>query len=97
MANYGYRVKKAQWVSTSEHSFVAELQITGLDSGKGVIENLTHAISNLNLSIRSMNIAGDGGFFSANIRIFVINTDQLNIAIKALQQLDNVNTVSRVH
>ncbi|PHI19301.1 RelA/SpoT family protein [Lewinellaceae bacterium SD302] len=96
MANYGYRVKKAQWVSTTEHSFVAELQLTGLDSGKGVIEDLTRAISELNLSIRSLNIAGDGGFFSANIRIFVINTDQLNVAIRALQQLENVNTVSRV-
>lgn len=96
MANYGYRVKKAQWVSTTEHSFVAELQLTGLDSGKGVIENLTHAVGELGLSIRSLNIAGDGGFFSANIRIFVINTDQLNIAIKALQNLENVSTVSRV-
>lgn len=96
MANYGYRIKKAQWVTTTEHSFVAELKLTGIDSGKGVIEKISHEIGQLDLSIRKLSISGNGGFFEALISIFVINTDQLNLAIRSLKNLDDVDTVSRV-
>lgn len=96
MANYGYRIKKAQWVTTTEHSFVAELKLTGIDSGKGVIEKISHEIGQLDLSIRKLSISGNGGFFEALISIFVINTDQLNLAIRSLKNLDDVDTVSRI-
>ncbi len=96
MANYGYRIKKAHWVTTSEHSFVADLKLTGIDSGKGVIEKITHEIGQLDLSIRKLSISGDGGFFEALISVFVINTDQLNLAIRSLKNLEEVETVTRV-
>lgn len=96
MANYGYRIQKAAWVSTTEHSFVAEIKLTGLDSGKGVIETITHEIGELHLNIRSLNISGSGGFYEATISVFVINTDQLNLVMKSLKNLDNVSTVSRI-
>lgn len=96
MANYGYRIKKAQWVATTEHSFVAELKLTGVDSGKGVIERISHEIGQLDLSIRKFAISGNGGFFEALISIFVINTDQLNLAMRSLKNLEDVDTVSRV-
>lgn len=96
MANYGYRVQKAEWISTTEHSFVADIKLTGLDSGKGVIETITHEIGELGLSIRSLNISGDGGYFEATVSIFVVNTDQLNLAMRSLQNLENISTVSRI-
>ncbi|NJB86948.1 GTP pyrophosphokinase [Lewinella marina] len=96
MANYDYRIMKAEWVSTSEHSFVAELKLTGLDSGKGVIERISHEITHLDLDIRSFNIAAESGTFTARISLLVRNTDQLRLATRALQNLDNVSTVSRV-
>ncbi|MEL6275929.1 MAG: ACT domain-containing protein [Bacteroidota bacterium] len=46
--------------------------------------------------MRSLNIKGDGGFFEAHVSLFVYNTDQLRLAMKSLQNLDNVSTVSRV-
>ena len=96
MANYDYRIMKAEWVSTTEHSFVAELQLTGLDSGKGVIETISHEITQMDLDIRSFQIAAESGTFTARISLLVRNTDQLRLASKALQNLDNVSTVSRV-
>ena len=96
MANYGYRIMSAQWVSTSEHSFVVDLKLTGLDRGKGVIEELSREIASLGLSIRKLNISGEGGYFEADLSLFVVNTDQLNLAMKRLQALDNVATVTRV-
>ncbi|WP_116108413.1 RelA/SpoT family protein [Lewinella sp. IMCC34191] len=96
MANYDYRIMKAEWVSTTDHSFVAELELTGLDSGKGVIETISHEITQMDLDIRSFNIAAESGHFTAKISLLVRNTDQLRLASRALQNLDNVSTVSRV-
>lgn len=97
MANYGYRIMKAEWIASVESTFVADLQISGVDSGPGIIEGLTHEISSmLNLNIRSFSIAANEGYFEGRISLLVNNTDQLHIAIQALQNLDNVSTVSRI-
>lgn len=97
MAQFGYRVMKAEWVIGYESTFVAELLITGVDSGPGVIERLTHQISELGLNIRRMTIEGDEGVYEGRLQLLVRNTDQLNIAIKSLTKLENVNSVARVH
>ncbi len=97
MVNYGYRVMSANWASTTDMSFVANLKITGIDDGPGVIERLTHQIStSLKLDIRSFSIAGHDGFFEGHKSLFVRYTHQLNQAIKALKNLDNISTVIRV-
>ncbi|MEM1358632.1 MAG: RelA/SpoT family protein [Bacteroidota bacterium] len=96
MANYGYRVMKAEWGSTSESSFVVNLRMTGLDSGTGVIERISHEITLMDLNIRSFSIKGHDGFFEANISLLVRNTDQLYLAVQALKNLEYISTVSRV-
>ena len=96
MANYGYRIMKAQWVSTTESSFVADLRMTGTDSGTGVIERISHEITDMDLNIRSFSISGHDGYFEANVSLLVKNTDQLYLAIQALKNLEHVSTVSRV-
>ncbi|GJM32159.1 MAG: RelA/SpoT family protein [Saprospiraceae bacterium] len=97
MVNYGYRLMKAEWILTTDSTFVADLQIIGIDDGPGVIERLTHQISTLlGLNIRSFSIAGDEGYFEGKVSLLVANTDQLTIAIRALQNLENVSSVSRI-
>lgn len=97
MVNYGYRIMKAEWVQTTASTFVADLKITGIDDGPGVIERLTHEISSmLNLNIRSFSMTGDEGYFEGKISLLVRNTDQLNIAIRSLQNLEYVSTVTRI-
>jgi len=97
MTNYGYRVMKADWMNTTNNTFVADLKITGIDDGPGVIERLSHEISNkLSLNIRSFSISGYEGYFKGKISLLVANTDQLNLAIQALKNLDSISTVSRI-
>lgn len=96
MANYGYRIMKADWVSTTESSFVVNLKLTGLDSGKGVIERISHEIAEMDLNIRSFSIDGTDGFFEAKISVLVKNKDQLYLAIQGLKNLDHISTVSRI-
>ncbi len=97
LVSYGYRIMKAEWVSTTETTFVADLKITGIDAGPGIIERVTHEISSmLNLNIRSFSMAGEEGYFEGKISLLVKNTDQLNVAIRTLRNLENVSTVVRL-
>ena len=98
MVNYGYRILSASWQqTTNEVNFIAEIKITGIDSGPGVIEQLSHQVSSqLGLNIRSMAIEGDEGYFECRLKIIIKNTDQLHMVIKSLQALDNISSVVRL-
>ncbi|HOY18190.1 MAG TPA: RelA/SpoT family protein [Haliscomenobacter sp.] len=97
MAQYGYRIMKAEWEISNDVSFLAELKITGVDEGVGVIERLTHQLSSqLGLNIRKFTIEGDEGYFEGTIKLMVKNTQQLERAMQELQNLDNISTVTRV-
>lgn len=95
MANYGYRILKAEWVDSPSASFVAKVKIIGIDTGVGVIERLSSNISNIGLNIRSFHIEGKEGYFEATIELIVVNTDQLNMVIRTLKTLDGVQNVFR--
>lgn len=97
MVNYGYRIMRADWdADTAQTNFVTKLKITGIDDGPGVIERLTHQLSMMGLNIRSLNIEGTEGFFEATLSLIVANTDQLQQATRALKNLSNISTVTRV-
>ncbi|MEO1623987.1 MAG: RelA/SpoT family protein [Bacteroidota bacterium] len=97
MANFGYRIMRAEWVHVENTSFVAELLITGIDDGPGVIERLTHSISsNLRLNIRSFSISGNEGYFEGRVSLLVLNTDQLAQTIRGLKNLEGVSSVTRI-
>jgi len=97
MVNYGYRILTASWTSSPEINFIAELKITGIDSGPGIIEQLSHQISSeLGLNIRSMSIEGEEGYFECRLKLIIKNTDQLQLAIQSLLSLENVSSVVRV-
>ncbi|GLR19742.1 RelA/SpoT family protein [Portibacter lacus] len=97
LANYGYRVMKAEWSGGSNSNFVVDLIVTGVDSGPGVIQKITEQISSfLGLNIRSFSIEGAEGYFEGKVGLFVANKNQLNQAVHSLQQLDGVSSVTRV-
>ena len=97
MANYGYRVMKAEWVSGEATNFVVELDISGVDDGPGVIERVTNIISTtLGINIRSFSIEANEGYFEGKIKLIVLNKNQLNQAIKTLEGLKGISTVTRV-
>ena len=97
LANYGYRVLKVEWDDNKDENFVADLKITGVDSGVGVIQKLTNLISNdLALNMRAISIQGNEGYFEGKISVFVANKDQLNIALRSIKQMDGISSVERV-
>ncbi|MBK8922584.1 MAG: bifunctional (p)ppGpp synthetase/guanosine-3',5'-bis(diphosphate) 3'-pyrophosphohydrolase [Saprospirales bacterium] len=96
LANYEYRVLKAEWGATVKADFVATILVTGIDAGPGIIQQITDRISSLGINIRSFSISGEGGYFEGRISLVVSNTDQLNQAILALKQFKFVANVSRM-
>ncbi len=97
LANYGYRVLKAEWQQTQGGSFAVDLLITGVDSGVGVIQLITNEISGkLGLNIRSFNIEGMDGYFEGKVSMFVTNKNQLNQAVHSIEKLEGVQSVTRV-
>ncbi len=97
MANYGYRVVKAEWVDVENTSFVADLKIIGVDT-IGVVQQLTNVITNsLNVNMRSITMSGHAGFYEGRISIVVQNTSQLNSVIQTLKKQEGVNSVRRIN
>ena len=97
MSHYGYRIKKAEWGTMNNATFVAELLITGMDTGKGVIQKLSNRISDdLNLDIKAFSIEGNEGYFEGRVKLVVTNKDQIVLAIRRLKLLEGVSNVVRV-
>ncbi len=97
MANYGYRALKAEWSGSSEKNFLVELLITGVDSGPGVIQLITHEISvNQGIDIRSFSIAGDQGYFEGKVSIIVKDKKQLSHIIHSLNQTEGISSAKRL-
>ncbi len=96
LTNYSYRVLKASWGNTVKSEFLANLLVTGIDIGPGVINQLTNCISALGLNIRSFSISADGGYFEGKIVLIVSNTDQLHRTMLVLKEFEWVSNVVRV-
>ncbi len=96
MASYGYRVQKAEWVTSGNTQSVVHLKITGVDSGPGVIERVTNKISSgLGINIRSLSIEGKEGYFEGKVSLVVSNKNQLNMVIRSLKNLEGISSVYR--
>jgi GTP diphosphokinase / guanosine-3',5'-bis(diphosphate) 3'-diphosphatase len=96
MANYGFKIRRAEWGAATNATFVADLILTGID-GQGVIERLSRQISReLDLNMRTfyMKSLPHGGF-EGRISIVVKNRDQLELSIRALKSLSDVSSVMR--
>ncbi|MBT8233591.1 MAG: bifunctional (p)ppGpp synthetase/guanosine-3',5'-bis(diphosphate) 3'-pyrophosphohydrolase [Saprospiraceae bacterium] len=97
LANYSYRVLKAEWAGQSQTNFITEISIIGVDSGPGVIQSITNELSNnLSINIRSFSIEGKEGYFEGKISVFVKNKDQLNLVLSSIGKLDGVESVTRI-
>ncbi len=92
---YAHRTMRADWGHTMQNTFVANIIVSGIDAGPGVINQITETLINLSINIRAFTISGNAGFFEGHIGIIVNNTDQLNLAVRDLKKLEWVTNVRR--
>lgn len=97
LANYGYRVVKAEWGSNANTNFVVDLLIIGIDSGPGVIQRIVNILSDdMGVNIRAFNISGEEGYFEGKVSAFVKNNNQVNLITRRLKNIEGINSVERI-
>ncbi|MFD2742142.1 MULTISPECIES: RelA/SpoT family protein [Sphingobacterium] len=96
MANYGYRILKAQWSSSQRNtSFLTGLRIVGIDD-VGLVNKITTVISrNFNVNIRSLSISSNEGIFEGSIMVFVNDIEQLDNLISNVLRIPGITGVTR--
>ncbi|HAD98412.1 MAG TPA: RelA/SpoT family protein [Cryomorphaceae bacterium] len=94
-SNFARRVIKAKWISSEQSEFAIVLVIRGIDT-VGLVNKVTQIISNdLNVNIRSINIAGDEGIFEGLITVVVRDKTHLSTVIEKLKVVEGVTSVER--
>lgn len=91
MSNYGYRIIKARWAGYSipDHSFLATLQITGIDS-VGLVSRVTDIISKeLKVNMEAVSFKAKDGTFLGSLVLEVNSTEHLDELIKKIKSIDN--------
>lgn len=94
-SNFAARIIKAKWVQKSSTEYASVLTIRGIDT-VGLVNKVTKIISNdLNVNIRSMNIAGGEGIFEGLITVVVKDKIHLSKIIDKLKNVEGVKSVER--
>jgi GTP pyrophosphokinase len=97
LANYGYRILKAEWGGNTNTNFVVDLLIIGVDSGPGVIKNIIDKLSDeVGVNIRNFSISGEEGYYEGKVSVFVKNNNQINLTIRKLKEIDGISSVERI-
>lgn len=94
-SNHAGRLIKAKWVSSEQSEYTSVLVIRGIDT-VGLVNKVTQIISNdLNVNIRSINIAGDEGVFEGLITVVVKDKIHLSKIMEKLKLIEGVTSVDR--
>jgi GTP diphosphokinase / guanosine-3',5'-bis(diphosphate) 3'-diphosphatase len=96
IGKYGYRVVKTRWSHKSPDSiFPVIINIKGEDQ-PGILNNISEAISkDLKISVRSITLDADNGFFSGKISLLIRDIEHLNSLIARLSAIKGIYSVSR--
>lgn len=95
MANHGHRIVKTKWTQEHEIAFLTELNVSGIDD-VGVMSKISDVISKrLKLNMRSLSIDSTDGIFEGKIMVYVHDTEQLDLLIQKLKELDGILSVTR--
>ncbi len=99
MSNYGYRIIKARWAGypvLSEKSFIAAIEINGVDS-MGVVSKVTGIVSEeLKVNIKAISFSSQAGTFIGNLEIEIKDTKSLNDLMNKIRSIDPYLKVTRV-
>lgn len=94
-SRFANRIVKAKWKLNTDNDFTANITIKGIDT-VGLVNKVTQIISNnLNVNIKSMNIAANEGIFEGKIALVVEDKIHLNSIIDKLRSAEGVERVTR--
>ncbi len=95
MSSQGDRIVSAQWESHKILSYLALINLSGIDK-MGIVSNITRVISeDQNVNMRSINIESHDGIFEGSIYLYIHNTEDLNNLIYNIMKTKGVHNVTR--
>lgn len=96
MSKYGNRIIKAKWRKEQDVAFLTGITIRGFDR-KGMIKEIISIVtSQLDLNIRSINIATKENVFSGKLMLYIQNVKALNELIENLSKIDQLEKIERI-
>jgi len=96
MSSYGHRVVPVKWTAKKVLSFLARIQLNGIDN-MGIVNNITTLISKeLDVNMRTLFFDAHNGIFEGYIDLYVKSKDQLNTLLKNINKIKGINKVKRV-
>jgi GTP pyrophosphokinase len=100
MSSQGNRIVSAEWESHKILSFLAVINLSGIDQ-IGIVSKITKVISeDQTVNMRSIHVESHDGIFEGTIYLYIHNTEDLNNLIFNLMKikgLHNVNRQERIH
>lgn len=95
MSSQGNRIISAQWESHKILSYLALINLSGIDQ-LGIVSKITKVISeDQNVNMRSINFESHDGIFEGNIYLYIHNTEDLNNLILNIMKIKGVHNVTR--
>ncbi len=95
MSQQGNRIVSAKWTTHKILSYLARINLIGIDK-MGMIREITEVISmQLSVNIRSLNVEVHDGIFEGLVDLYVHNTADLNNLILNLSKIKGIDSVKR--
>ncbi|MBN1181434.1 MAG: bifunctional (p)ppGpp synthetase/guanosine-3',5'-bis(diphosphate) 3'-pyrophosphohydrolase [Bacteroidales bacterium] len=95
-SQHGDKITTAKWTTHKVLSFLARINISGIDR-YGMFSTIINVITKeLKVNIRSVNIASHDGIFDGTLDLYVHNTQDLNNLILNLIKIKGIESVNRV-
>lgn len=96
MSQHGDRIVSAKWTTHKVLSFLARVEVRGMDR-IGILSELIKVISDeLRVNIRKLHIESHDGIFESYIDLYVHNVSDLNNLIMDLMKIKSIDTVKRI-
>ncbi|HDP55489.1 MAG TPA: bifunctional (p)ppGpp synthetase/guanosine-3',5'-bis(diphosphate) 3'-pyrophosphohydrolase [Bacteroidetes bacterium] len=96
MSRYGDRIVSAKWTTHKVLSFLARIEVRGMDRS-GILSELVKVISDeLRVNIRKLHIESHDGIFDSSIDLYVHNANNLNNLISNVMKIKGVDSVKRI-
>lgn len=95
MSSHGNRIVSASWESHKILSFLAVINLSGIDQ-IGIVSKITKVISDdQNVNMRSIHFDSHDGIFEGTIYLYIHNTEDLNNLIFNISKIKGVYNVTR--
>ncbi len=95
MSSQGQNIVSAQWESHKILSFLAIINLSGIDQ-IGIVSKITKVISeDQTVNMRSIHVESHDGIFEGTIYLYIHNTEDLNNLIFNIMTIKGVHTVTR--